>query len=340
MDRRLRLLGNATHASQIIEMGAGYAPLAPKSEGWRTHVVDHATQEALRAKYANAGVEINAIEMVDTVWQEGPLEVSLPAALVGRVDIILASHVLEHIPDLIGFLRSASLLVVPGGCISVALPDRRYCFDCFRPWSTTGDLLEAHHQRRNRHGMGTLFNHMAYSATMNGQLGWDPGPIKPPTLLDPFQAAVATVALFESEPEGIYQDCHAWLFSPAGFRLVMLELHALGAIDWIVESLEGPEHFEFFATLRRHEGSQLGPDDLQARRQKLLVEQIREVREQATFMLGTDEDAVAGTQSQDLARLVGALDSQLAEMMETLSWVRATLVPVRRVWRAVRGKSR
>jgi hypothetical protein len=284
MNRTQYLLGSATHATQIIEIGAGYAPIAPKSDGWRTHVVDHCTQPELRTKYSDADVDINAIEAVDSVWQGGRLEASLPPDLVGQVDMMIASHVLEHIPDLVGFLQSASLVVRRGGSLAVALPDRRYCFDCFKPWTTTGDLLESHHHRLERHSLRTRYNRWAYSATTKGQLAWAPGPIELPTLLDPFQAAIDNAAAFRSG-DGPYEDCHAWHFSPAGFRLCMLELRQMGLTDWIVDSLQPQEHFEFLTRLRRADSAPPPPATIQSERQSLLVEQLLEVHEQTGYLL-------------------------------------------------------
>ena len=103
MNRTERLLGVVDRSQLIIELGAGYNPIAPKADGWNTHVVDHTTRDELRTKYATAAVDVGVIEDVDTVWQGGPLDRAVPAALLGQVDLIIASHVLEHIPDLIGF---------------------------------------------------------------------------------------------------------------------------------------------------------------------------------------------------------------------------------------------
>ncbi|HYZ24442.1 MAG TPA: methyltransferase domain-containing protein, partial [Rhodopila sp.] len=131
MDRVLFLRGSSDVSSQILEIGAGYNPVAPKRGGWRTHVVDHASRDDLCVKYAAApGVDIGLIEEVDTIWQGGPLQEAVPADLVGAVDTIIASHVLEHFPDLIGFFQSAERLARNAGLLSVAFPDRRYCFDC------------------------------------------------------------------------------------------------------------------------------------------------------------------------------------------------------------------
>jgi SAM-dependent methyltransferase len=339
LDRVTRLLGTASRSLQILEIGPSYSPIAPKSGGWRTHVVDHSPRNKLQTKYANAGVDVDLIEEVDTVWQDGPLHDAVPPALLGRVDLIIASHVLEHIPNLIGFLRSASQLLTPGGRLSVALPDRRYCFDCFRPWTTTGELLEAYHRDRHRHSLGTAFDHLAYSAATDGQIAWGPRPVKAPDLLDPFAAAVDTVASYSDEADQPYKDYHAWQFAPAGFRLIILELAALGLSDWLVKKLDGPENFEFFAILGR--GASEDTATLQVQRQRLLLDQLAETREQINFMLGASDTQAKGVPVAGYEELMAQLkyqDARLQEMSETLAWVRAVLTPVRTIWRSIRGK--
>jgi SAM-dependent methyltransferase len=343
MDRIARLLGAATRSQRIVEIGAGYCPVAPKADGWQTHVVDHASRDDLQTKYASANVDVGVIEDVDTIWHKGPLHEAVPSMLIGQVDVIIASHVLEHIPDLIGFLDSASRLVGPGGSLSVALPDRRYCFDCFKPWTTTGDLLEAHDQHLCRHSLKTAFNHMAYSAVVDQQLAWGPRPIAVPVLMDDFKAAADTVTLFQNQTNGPYADYHAWQFTPAGFQLAMLELGALGLIDWYVETLEGPENFEFFVSLRRRGGLRPSLPNLQTQRRDLLIRQLIEAREQIDFMLGTEAQPTPtpipaqndATYQQILASLA-AQENKLGEIAQTLAWLGAALRPFSAIRRRLR----
>jgi SAM-dependent methyltransferase len=326
----VRLLGNASRSQQIIEIGAGYCPVAAKSDGWNTHVVDHASQDELQAKYAAAAVNTDAIEPVDTIWRGGPLHEAVPPALLGLVDLVIASHVLEHLPDLVGFLASASRLIAPGGRLSVALPDRRYCFDCLKPWTTTGELLEAHHRQASRHSLKTAFNHMAYSATVDGQLAWGARRIAQPVLLDRFAAAAATAALFRDAEARAYEDYHAWQFTPAGFALAILELTELGLVDWHIETLDGPDNFEFFAVLRQGRATPMDPDLLQATRRSLLIRQLEETREQIDFMLGRPDDAQPAPgpgdgDYQDLAARLALQDFRLREMEDALQAMQVNL---------------
>lgn len=60
-----------------------------------------------------------------------------------------------------GFLRECTVLLAPHGTLSPAIPDKRYCFDHFRPHSTTGEALQAWLERRTRHPPGLVFDYFA-----------------------------------------------------------------------------------------------------------------------------------------------------------------------------------
>lgn len=334
-----RLLRTATPSQQLVEIGAGYSPIAPKSGGWNTHVIDHASRDELRAKYAGASVDTRAIEDVDTVWREGALHDAVPPRLIGHVDMIIASHVLEHMPDLIGFFSSASRLVAPGGALSIALPDKRYCFDCYKPTTTTGDLLDAHRRGACRHSLKTAFNHVAYSATVDGQLAWAPRPITPPVLLDSFARAAATAACFNDDETRPYEDYHAWHFTAASFELALMELNEVGLADWHLEALEGPENFEFFALLRRGRGVQLDSEQLKAKRRQLLIDQLTETREQIDFMLGRSEHPRSVSEperAEHLAAKLAQQDIPLRLTSKYLATIRLALRSLRSLWRGFR----
>ena len=342
MDRIARLLSTSTKSSRILEIGAGYCPAAPKAAGWQTHVVDHASQEELQRKYASAPVDVTAIEAVDTVWRSGTLQEAVPAALLGQFDTVIASHVLEHLPDLIGFLESAAILLAPGGTISVALPDRRFCFDYFRPAPTTGDLLEAHSTGRTRHSLRTAWNHTAYAVTVDGGLAWGQNPITRPVFIDSFNTAAAILARAAGDLDSPALDFHVWPFTPAGFCLAILELGQLGATDWRVESLYGPDSFEFFVVLRRGAEQIDDAEALQRRRMELLRRQLMEIREQADFALAGEEATGPGHVSREADATLRAVlssvhdqDARLRDVERVVNRVRRVLRPIEAVRRTV-----
>ena len=350
MDRITRLLSTSTRKSRIIEIGASYTPTAPKAAGWNTHVVDHADQATLRAKYAPAAVDVSAIEPVDTVWRDGPLHEAVPAALVGQFDTLIVSHVIEHMPDFIGFLASAERLLGPDGMIAAALPDRRYCFDCFRPPTMTGDILQAHASGRTRHDLRTAWDHTAYAAQAGGVLGWGPWKVEPPEFIDDFAAADRLRSRFNADVAAPYVDFHAWQFTPAGFELVMLELGEMGLIDWSIATSHGPENFEFFVFLRRGVARVSDPVALQKRRMGLIRQLMIETYQQISLIVPDAElghvmpappppesiaDPVVLT---EIKMLLEGMDRRLRDLEATAAMTRSALAPLRALSRLFRRR--
>src|SRR5947208_7396842 len=96
------LLRGIDKSARIIEIGPSYNPLAAKRHGWNAVYVDHATQAELVEKYRNdSAVDVNQIEQVDYVWHGGPINAAVPKELHGTFDVFIASHVIEHVPDVI-----------------------------------------------------------------------------------------------------------------------------------------------------------------------------------------------------------------------------------------------
>src|SRR6516162_6394394 len=122
MDRVAQILSTTQRTSRILEIGPSHAPIAPKAAGWNSFVIDHATQAQLRAKYRAWGLNIDAGGLADAV----------PAEFHGTFDTIIASHVIEHVPDFVGFFIAARKLLKPTGTLALAVPDLRFCFDFFQ----------------------------------------------------------------------------------------------------------------------------------------------------------------------------------------------------------------
>lgn len=286
-DRKAQRLGDSTRATRILEIGPSHAPIAPKRDGWNSFVVDHADQAGLRAKYEDAGVDLDAIETVDAVWAGGRLDIALPAMRHGNFDRLIASHVIEHIPDPVQLLVSAQALLAPDGVVSLAVPDKRYCFDVFKPHSTTGDMLASHDPAGpGRHGMRILFHQAAYSA--DGQFpdgrflgAWGQHPVGAARLIgslpDGFEQAARA-------HEHWYIDAHAWHFTPSAFALAILELAEGGLIGWHVAAITPAQGAEFIVSLRRGHTPLPSPGAHEQRRLKLLLGILDELREQIDWM--------------------------------------------------------
>lgn len=210
----IHLTRRAPCRPRIIEIGPSYNPIAPKSGGWNSASIDHLTREGLVMKYTgHPRVDVSRIEPVDFVWSCGPLSDAVPSAQHGSFDAFVASHVIEHTPDLIAFLDSAATLLKPEGVVILAIPDKRYCFDYFQPLTTTGQLLEAHADRRSRHTRCLAFDHFAYAVQDGGVGAWGQRPSEGIRFMHALEGANDMFAAFENNPD--YLDLHGASCRPA-----------------------------------------------------------------------------------------------------------------------------
>lgn len=276
MDRTQRLLRSLGKEARVIEIGPSFSPLAPKRDGWNTFVVDHASREELLAKYAEQ--DTAQIEEVDFVWQGGSIADAVPADQHGTFDAFIASHVIEHTTDVVAFLQAAQTLIKPDGIVILAVPDKRKCFDFYRHPSSTADAIAAFCERRVRHTARTHLDYALNMALKPGDAGaWsgdDSQPAVPVNGMDtePCWRTVADLPY--------YADAHAWVFIPASFKLMVLELAAAGYLDLRVEEVAEAETTEFYAWLRSgHEP--LHGSDLQAVRKRLMDRVVIELAEQS-----------------------------------------------------------
>jgi SAM-dependent methyltransferase len=252
-----------------LEIGPSYNPLLPKSEGFDVEILDHATADELRAKYKTEPVDCSRIEDVDHIWDGR----SLPE-IIGQTtcyDYIVASHVIEHTPDILGFLKDCDSLLKPDGALVLAVPDKRRCFDVFRPLSTTGAVLQAHLERRARHIPAVAFDQVAYAARLDGVIGWSESSTGNLALENDLSFAQKIYERTIVAKE--YYDFHAWTFCPSSFRMITNDLYEIGALALREDKFLLTPGVEFFITLSR-----LGPG-CSLTRQQLLLQAQEELRE-------------------------------------------------------------
>ncbi|MEQ1528584.1 MAG: methyltransferase domain-containing protein [Methylococcales bacterium] len=231
-----------------LEIGPSHNPIAPKKKGFNVHTLDHATAAELRQKYHGHNIILDNIEEVDFVWHGEPFQ-----ELIGKTgcyDWIIASHVIEHVPDLISYLQQCEALLKPTGILSLVIPDRRYCFDYFSANTSTGQVLDAYAEKRMRPSHGQIFDYFANSAKLNGNIAWsadDRGEVTEFV----HSLAEAQQQWGRSVSSAEYIDVHCWRFTPSSFRLMMADLQMLGLTGLYSAKEFDSEGCEFFVALSK-----------------------------------------------------------------------------------------
>ena len=228
-----------------LEIGPSHRPIAPKSKGYDVKILDHLDTEGLREKYRTHGVDLSAIEEVDFVWSGEPL-----SELVGgeKFDWIIASHVIEHTPDLIGFLNECEKILTDTGVLSLAVPDKRFCFDHFREITPISRVMDAHLSKTTVHTAGTAADYFLNVTKKGGLIAWHPAHSGPYEFVHGLPDALAAMKAAEA---GQYIDLHAWCFTPSSFRLLVEDLFALGLTRLREKQFFDSTTHEFFISLQQ-----------------------------------------------------------------------------------------
>lgn len=247
-----------------MEIGPLATPIASKANGM-VFYVDHAGRASLRRKYAHdehMRTRLDDIVEVDYVLPEGQ---SLAEGLAseGPFDYIIASHVIEHIPDVVTWLDQIHGLLVPGGVLSLVVPDKRFTFDVNRLPTPISDILDAYHRKLVRPTFGQIYDFS--SRTIHGV---DPRKIWSGE--EDYRDALRTdcadpdLMAFEFADKALssdeFIDIHCHVFTPASFLEIIERLSHLGLLRYELASFHptARDDLEFFASLRKLEPS--GPD--------------------------------------------------------------------------------
>jgi SAM-dependent methyltransferase len=227
VDRVARLLQFADIDREVgLEIGPLDKPLVERKAGRRIFYCDYATREVLRTKSsADPNVDIERIPEIDFVTSQ------IRAEVFGgmRFDYILASHVIEHVPDMLGWLSHLLSVLNEGGRIILAVPDRRYTFDYLRPLSTLGSMMEAQFEKRSRPAFGQVYDAFSKAVKADTQLCWSQSPY--PGALEPYYTKDLALRLAKDSRDGDgYHDCHCWVFTYDSFLEIVDEAREMGAL--------------------------------------------------------------------------------------------------------------
>ena len=152
-----------------LEIGPLFWGLCRKDEGYNILIWDILSKEEILNKYKIVRkTEIKELEEIDIVSSEsikkaisdysqkkGSRIKNVPDCL----DYIISSHNIEHMPNPIQFFIDVGEILKEGGILNVAIPISTRCFDCFRPLSTTGEMLDAYFAKNKKPSLGKYFDH-------------------------------------------------------------------------------------------------------------------------------------------------------------------------------------
>lgn len=233
-----------------LEIGPLMSPLVTKDQG-DIHYVDRATTAEIKQWYQkNETIDLDKIVDVDYVWGDNSL-----AQATGEkhtFDYCVASHVIEHVPDLIGWLQEISEILKDYGTASFSVPDRRYTFDYLRPETVPADLIEAYHRKLKKPSLRHIYDHFSNYAEIDIVEAWSDGfdgssltPLKDPRKVNEICS--------DAYHNDTYIDSHCWVFTVDSFLSLLSSLSEIGLLDFRIKRFFRVEHlnFEFVVQLEK-----------------------------------------------------------------------------------------
>jgi hypothetical protein len=251
-DRVLRHL-DVSHG-RGLEIGPLNDPFVHRSEA-DVRYVDVHPAELLRRNYADhTGFDAESIVEVDhwLISDEGHVR-SLAEATAASAPFewAVASHVIEHVPDLLAWLGDVAEVLVDGGLLSLVIPDRRYTFDVIRAPTSLGQVLQASHDRDVRPSVRAVFDSTHYARRVPPKDQWHADAVRTaPPVHPPLYVAEQ---LERARAGREYLDAHVWVWTPEELVGQLATLAEMGLIEFAIESvIPTPDNeIEFYVTLRR-----------------------------------------------------------------------------------------
>lgn len=232
-----------------LEIGALNVPTLLPDE-CDSNFLDWFSTEELRARHEdNAVVPPDSIVPIDFVVSDTEF-----AKVVDRkFDLIIANHVIEHIPDLISWFDQLAQLAEADGRLFLSVPDRRYTFDYFRPEDDAVDIVRAHLDGLQRPSKFQIAKHLYYFTNLRHTDVWE-GSV--PETFTPRMSFSEALERSESLAK-TYADVHCWVFTRTTFERIVDALYSANLIRWKIAAIEDVQvgENEFRVLMHKAEGA-------------------------------------------------------------------------------------
>ena len=242
----LRRHSDGAVVGRILEIGAFDNPTFRRELGDQVEYLDFFSREELVEMHkGNPRRNPSAAVEVDHVVKSSDFSTKLKPGF----DLIVAHHVMEHVPDVIFWFQQIERLLAVDGWLFLSIPDRRYTFDFFRPISLATQMIRAHAERLERPDVWQLTEAFYYYMDVDLAAIWRG---KMPEKFVPRFSLAKARQMAESKSK-TYTDAHCWVFTSQSFTQCVEDLRSAELLQFsLAQSEEAqPGTNEFRVLLRR-----------------------------------------------------------------------------------------
>jgi SAM-dependent methyltransferase len=228
-----------------LEVGAFDLPMVDPSEAL-VKFADYSTTQELKVRAAahpqhSADFVVNVDYILrDVGWTEIPAD----------FDWICASHVIEHVPNIVGWLQTLATKLKRNGVLFLVIPDKRYTFDIHRPKTSLGKILVDYYFDRRIARVEDVFDAMYYADIIDPIRAWS-APVRPGERNTPVDIHDVLQRTFASIHT--YIDVHCNVFTVESWREILDAIVSLQLIPFVVGEIGDVErnNIDFHCVLRK-----------------------------------------------------------------------------------------
>ena len=231
-----------------LEIGPLTAPIISKEEA-NIYYLDHVSQEELKKKYKNEPVNLDEIVPIDFALNGKSLTDTVKGK---KFDYVVASHVIEHLPDVVSWLEETASILKNGGILTLAIPDKRFTFDITRRTSSVNEVIGAYIEKLERPTSFMMYDFAREcSVETDNTKAWNnEGYFKKAERRWPLSKVLD---MCRKNIEGEYVDCHCFTFTPYSFIEIIRELTVQNLVPYELASMTETQEneLEFYVSLRK-----------------------------------------------------------------------------------------
>ena len=206
---------------RILEIGPLSHPNIRKDAGVNVYYADIRSTEDVKDFYKNdTSISIDDIVTIDYVIDSTYSEVLKD---VPKFDYVVATHVIEHIPQLFLFFQDIAKILNPQGKLCLTIPDKRYCFDHFRQPTSFAECFDIYTRGITNLPVRVLDYLMNW--TINDPVYWWKAKKNDYThLVDSKERYSSAQDSYFNALNGEYFDVHFSIFTPETFLMLLYNM--------------------------------------------------------------------------------------------------------------------
>ena len=213
---------------RVLEIGAFDNATVIAEDGVEVRYADYFSAEELKAKHVdNPRRRIAHVCMVDYVIK-GPF---LSAHIGEKFDLIIANHVIEHLPNTIGWLADIRKISSPGARLFLTVPDMRFCFDYLKRPTDAIDLIKSFDEGKCQPDVYDIARMAYHHVRVDAAQIWAGAPM-PATPASLNRDLARTMADARRQAAQGYVDVHCNYYTRESFSSIFHDIYRVGLIPW------------------------------------------------------------------------------------------------------------